>query len=59
MNKFFCGILIMSFLLTGTKGCDIPEMTPEDRDRIEREWKREQERERTLPPPENWKEHIK
>jgi hypothetical protein len=62
MNRILCSFFIAVFLVTGTQSCEIPEMTPEERDRIEREWRRERERdwiEERRNNPEDWRRYIK
>ena len=63
MNKFLCSFILL-VMLTGVagKGCEMPEITPEERERIEREWRREQERERIrerTDPKDDWRRYTK
>lgn len=60
MKNFVFMFLILTLLSTGSKGCEIPEMTPEDRERIEREWDRQQEKERIEENmrPDDWRRYI-
>jgi len=61
MRKFLSMCIIALFLVVNGQGCEIPDMTPEDIERIEREWERQEERERIeglRPRPEDWERYI-
>jgi hypothetical protein len=58
MKFYACCLIIVALLSSNLESCD-RELTPEERDRIEKEWRQEQERERTQPPIEDWRQYIK
>lgn len=58
MKLYSICFLVFAVLATNVQSCD-REFTPEERERIEKEWRQEREREQMKPPIENWREYIK